>query len=306
MSSGTPLPQAANAGDARRPLSRSASCRAVLGREERVDVEDAQLAQRRRLDLADQRRQVEVAAQRARRSRSGWRAARTRGSRAGRPRSRSSAEQAHHRALDLVPQRLGLGLPRQRRRLRASRRRSAALPPPSRACRSSTSAASRSARIRSAPMPCDSSPAFQSAAVLAASSSTRHARGAGVVLAHPRAEVGRRELGEREQQVAHVALRVEDQRRHACEQRLLQQHDPEARLAGARHADDDAVGGQVLGFDGKRLARRSHDGSEEEVGHAGESSSSPSSRAAFAAAAICFATWFASRARPWIIADDTE
>ena len=57
------------------------------------------------------------------------------------------------------------------------------------------------------------------------------------------------EIGEREREVAHVALRVDDQRRNARQQRLLEQDDGEAGLAGAGHADDDAVGRQVARAD---------------------------------------------------------
>ena len=88
---------------------------AVLGREEGVDLEDAELAERRRLHLADQRPEVEalpgapgvldqVREQHvlAARERVGCDA--------------DEPEQARHRALDLVPQRLRLGVPRELRR----------------------------------------------------------------------------------------------------------------------------------------------------------------------------------------------
>ena len=109
-SSGTPSPQAANAGEAMRAFSFSASSVRSFGREEGVDLEDAELAERRGLDLADQRAEIEVAAGTpgvldqvreehvlAARERVG-----------GDP---DEAEEARHRALDLVPQRLRLGRP---------------------------------------------------------------------------------------------------------------------------------------------------------------------------------------------------
>ena len=50
-----------------------------------------------------------------------------------------------------------------------------------------------------------------------------------------------------------------DEHRDPCEQRLLDEDDGEARLAGARHADDDAVRRQVARADddpvGAGLAR---------------------------------------------------
>ena len=61
---------------------------------------------------------------------------------------------------------------------------------------------------------------------------------------HGRKSAGARS-GKVSSEVAHVALRVEDQRRDAREQRLLEQHDREPGLAGARHADDHAVRGEV-------------------------------------------------------------
>ena len=83
MSSGSPSLQASNDGDATQRVEPHGQLGPVLGREERVDVEHAELAQRRRLDLADQRRPGRGPGPRATRSRSGWRAGRARGSTSG-------------------------------------------------------------------------------------------------------------------------------------------------------------------------------------------------------------------------------
>ena len=64
-------------------------------------------------------------------------------------------------------------------------------------------------------------------------------------LLDPGPEVGRAQLREREQQVAHVALGVDDQAGDAAQQRVLEQVDAQAGLAGTGHAHDHAVGGEV-------------------------------------------------------------
>jgi hypothetical protein len=66
-----------------------------------------------------------------------------------------------------------------------------------------------------------------------------------VAFVDPRLEVGRREVREGEAEVGEVALRVDQQGGHARAQCLLDQHDTEAGLARAGHADDHAVGGEV-------------------------------------------------------------
>ena len=61
------------------------------------------------------------------------------------------------------------------------------------------------------------------------------------------------------------------ERRDAREQRLLEQDDPEPRLARAGHADDHAVGREVARIDGKPSAparRLGEAEAEVEVGHA--------------------------------------
>ena len=65
----------------------------------------------------------------------------------------------------------------------------------------------------------------------------------------PGLEVLGRQVREREQQVPEVALGVDDQGRDVGQQGLLEQHDAEAGLARARHADDDAVGGERSGIE---------------------------------------------------------
>ena len=73
-----------------------------------------------------------------------------------------------------------------------------------------------------------------------------HALASRLALVDPGLQVGRAQLGEGEQEVPEVALRVEDERRHTVQRGLLQQRDAEAGLAAAGHADADGVGGQVL------------------------------------------------------------
>ena len=60
------------------------------------------------------------------------------------------------------------------------------------------------------------------------------------------------ELGKRQQEVAHVAFGIEHEHGNTGEQDLLEQHHAEPGLAGARHADDDAVGRQLR----RRVAER--------------------------------------------------
>ena len=63
---------------------------------------------------------------------------------------------------------------------------------------------------------------------------------------HGRELVGR-QAGEAQGQVGHVALGVDDQRRDAGAERLLEQHHAEAGLARPGHAHDDPVRGEVGG-----------------------------------------------------------
>ena len=262
---GRPAPQAANAGDATSPFRRSASAMRSFGGKNVSTSKHAELAHRRGLDLADQRREVEVAPcppgvldqvreqhELPARERVGLDA--------------DQPEQARHGALDLVAQRLRLGLPGERRRLqRADHVQRHAGVRAGRVDRRLGGVAQRADALRPDALRGQSRLPVRRG--LRGELVGRDPRGARVVLADPRAEVGRREVGEGEQQVAHVALRVEDERRHAREERLLEQHDPEPRLAGARHADDHAVRGQVLGLDDGRAAGGIGEGPEEQLRH---------------------------------------
>ena len=83
-----------------------------------------------------------------------------------------------------------------------------------------------------------------------------HLLARGFAFVHPRAEIRRRELRKRQQQVAHVALGIDDDGGDAVERGLLDQADAQAGLAGAGHADAHRVGGQVLRFVEQRFFRR--------------------------------------------------
>ena len=117
-----PAPQAANDGEATSALSLKASSVRSFG------GKNASTRRRRACGAvaAGPRRSARPGRGRAppaRRSRSGSRAARARGSTSGSAWIPTSAEQARHRALDLVAQRLGLGRPTRARARAASRRR---------------------------------------------------------------------------------------------------------------------------------------------------------------------------------------
>ena len=66
-------------------------------------------------------------------------------------------------------------------------------------------------------------------------------------LVDPRAEVARGEVGEGEAEVGEVALGVDRDHRQPGLQRLFDDDHAEAGLAGAGHADDHAVGGELVG-----------------------------------------------------------
>jgi hypothetical protein len=84
--------------------------RALLGREERVHLEDSELAERRRLDLSDQGPDVEALARAPRvLDQVGEQHVLAARERVGL--DPDEAEQARHRPLDLVAQRLRLALP---------------------------------------------------------------------------------------------------------------------------------------------------------------------------------------------------
>ncbi len=68
----------------------------------------------------------------------------------------------------------------------------------------------------------------------------------GVVLVDPRAEVLRAQRREGEHEIGQVALGVDHDRRHAVERCLLDDADAQPRLARAGHADAHGVRGQIL------------------------------------------------------------
>ena len=212
-----------------------------------------ELAHRRGLDLADQRREVEVAPcppgvlDQVReqhvlpaRERVGLDA--------------DQPEQARHDTLDLVPQRLRLGLPRERRRLQRADHVRAARRRPSRACRSSPRR--RRAARGCAPARCPARPGPPSSPPRSSRRARRRAMPAARAsssLIHGRKSDGARS-GKASSRLPMSPFGSRIERRHAREERLLEQHDPEPRLAGARHPDDHAVRRQVVGLDDGRAA----------------------------------------------------
>ena len=219
----------------------------VLRREEGVDLEDAELSEWWGLDLADERAEIEVAPgtpcvlQQVReedvltaRERVG-----------GDP---DEAEEARDGAFDLVPQRFGLGLPGRRRCAERA----------DHVQRHSGRRARRVDRHVGCFLQLPDSIRADSLGGQAVAPARRGllgelldcgAGGLGVGRVHPRQEACRREVGEREGKVPHVALRIDDQGRNAREEGLLEEDDGQSGLARARHADDDAVGGQVARSD---------------------------------------------------------
>jgi hypothetical protein len=180
-------------------------------------------------------------------------------------------EQAGHGPFDLVAQRLGFGAPRQRRCLqrpdevqRHARIRSRGVDRHLGRVAQRLDAGGVDALRREPLAPLGRGPRGQ--LVDGDAGRTR------VLLVQPRLEVRGGELGEREQEVAHVALGVQDQRRDSGEQRLLEKHDAQAGLSRACHPDDDPVRGQVRRVDRERLggvltARRIRLEAELQIGH---------------------------------------
>ena len=101
--------------------------------------------------------------------------------------------------------------------------------------------------MRSGPWPQSASPLRQTSACLAANCGRVRPAADGLLLVHPGQEVLRGQIREGEQQVGQIALGVDGDHRDVVDQRLLQQAERQAGLAAAGHADDDGVGGQVLG-----------------------------------------------------------
>jgi hypothetical protein len=97
----------------------------------------------------------------------------------------------------------------------------------------------------------------------------RNARRRRVGLVHPRLEVRGGQVREPQREVAHVALRIEDEHGNPGKQRLLEEHDREAGLARPGHPDDHAVRRQIARVERQLLAghpraRRIEGRSEEE------------------------------------------
>ncbi len=212
--------------------------------QEGVDLEDAELAQRRLLDLPDQGAEVEVGAGapvvlEQVREEDVLAAAERVGL------DPDQAEQARNGALDLVADRLLVGLPRERRRLqRADHVQRHAGLGARRVEGHLGGVAQRLDPLRPDPRPLQAAPPELGGLLRVL---VRGLTGvAGGRFVDPGPEARGREVGEGEREVAHVALRVEDQGRDPLRERLLEQHDPEAGLAGARHPDDHGVCGQVV------------------------------------------------------------
>ena len=94
-------------------------------------------------------------------------------------------------------------------------------------------------------------------------------------LIHGRKSAGARS-GNEQAQVGEVALRVDEQARHAGAERLLDEHDAEAGLARPGHAHDHAVRGEVAASAGvtpsavRWWVRRVDDRAEVQVSHAAD------------------------------------
>ena len=213
-------------------------------RQERVDLEDAELAQRRLLDLPDQGAEIEIGAGapvvlEQVREEDVLAAAERVGL------DPDQAEQAGDGALDLVADRLLVGLPRERRRLqRADHVQRHAGLGAGRVERHLGRVAERLDPLGSIPAP--ARPRCQSSAVFCAYSS-------GVWPASRAADSsiqGRKLAAERSGKVsARLPMSPFGSRISAgtpLRERLLEQDDPEAGLARAGHPDDDRVRGQIV------------------------------------------------------------
>jgi hypothetical protein len=73
----------------------------------------------------------------------------------------------------------------------------------------------------------------------------RDALDTGFVRVDPGREVGRAQVGKAQKQVREVAFGIDGQDRHAVHGRLFDQPNPKARLAAARHSQDDGVRDEV-------------------------------------------------------------
>ena len=216
-------------------------------RQERVDLEHAELAQRRLLNLPDQRAEVEIGARapvvlQQVREEDVLAAAERVGL------DPDEVQQARDRAFDLAANRLRVRVPRELGCVeRADHVQRHARLGAGRVERHLGRFAQRGDPLHPHPVLGETSlPELCGLPRVLVRALARVACGR---LVDPGPEARGGEVGEREGEVAHVALRVEDQRRDPLRERLLEQHDPEARLAGTGHPDDHRVGRQVVGVE---------------------------------------------------------
>ncbi len=182
---------------------------------------------------------------RARRGRGRWRAGCARGWRSGR-RRRPRAPAAPRRPRRSAGDRPRAVRPGPAAARRTSGARSSAARRSRPACRSPGPPPRGTARSARRPRPRRPAPRATVSAVLAANSSrVSPLRPASSGSTHGRKSVGP-QLGEPQQQVAQVPLGVDGDRRDAVDRRLLQERDPQPRLAAAGHAHADGVRRQVL------------------------------------------------------------
>ena len=114
----------------------------------------------------------------------------------------------------------------------------------------------RGRAMRSGATPQDARPSRHFVASCSANASgVEPARCASPSLIHGRKSDGR-SSGNVRREVREVALRIDDERGHARQQRLLEQHDAEAGLARPGHADDHAVGREVARGEHAAASRR--------------------------------------------------
>ena len=162
------------------------------------------------------------------------------------------AEEARHRALDLVAERLGLRLPRECRGVQ-------------RADQIEGDARARARRVdgelggvpeRLNPFRADAGgcePLFPLGGDPRRVLLDREPGVARSGFVHPGLEARGRRIGKRQEEVAEVALRIEGKHGHAGRERLLEEDEPEAGLARAGHPDDHSVGRQVARLERQRL-----------------------------------------------------
>ena len=183
------------------------------------------------------------------------------------------AEQAGHEALDLVAH--DLDVARVGRRLeRADDVDRHAGRGARRVDREAARASSQGLRCARCVMPQPASPSFQVVACCSANSSGVTPAFCGVALVDPRTEVGRRQVGEERQRLVRSPLGSMSRHGTPAVSASSIEHHAEAGLARTRHADDDAVGGEVAGRDHRRgavalVSSRIDELAEAQVSHAG-------------------------------------